>query len=88
MGVGDGGERRGQPPFGWVPEIKYSCLPKQEICMIFSPGKNGLSGVSLRSSFIISCQIGAAPVTPEVRVGCMGELSLFPTQTAVTKSSV
>src|SRR3989338_1304817 len=37
---------------------------------------------------VILFQIGAAPVTPEVSEGCMGVLSLFPTQTPTTYSGV
>src|SRR3989344_9593259 len=37
---------------------------------------------------VILFQIGGAPVTPEVSEGCMGVLSLFPTQTPTTYSGV
>jgi hypothetical protein len=46
------------------------------------------SGLLLNNSVMMSCQIGAAPVIPEVRSGSIGELSLFPTHTAVTYEGV
>ena len=52
-------------------------------------GLRGISSVlSLRSSTMMSCHIGAAPVIPDVRYGFIGELSLLPTQTTAVNDGV
>src|SRR3989344_2311444 len=83
MGVG-----RARQTEDSVPSIKYSLLPLQNFVMTERGFSGGFDGYFSRSMSVISLQMGVAPVMPEVSVGCMGVLSLFPTQTVTTKSFV
>lgn len=46
------------------------------------------SALFFNNSTMISCQMGAAPVIPDVRKGSMGVLSLLPTHTAARYDGV
>src|SRR3990167_8543669 len=85
-----------QSRVGSVPVMKNSLLfgksrqgsppPKASIInAVTLPGlENSSEDLPDKTSVIILCQIGVAPVTPEAICGFIGELSLLPTQTPTT----
>src|SRR3989338_6708002 len=57
-------------------------------CTIEEGISNGSSFLSFNTCVIIPFQIGAAPVIPDARFGCIGLSSLFPTQKQTTYEGV
>src|SRR3990167_688742 len=89
-----------QSRVGSVPLIKNSLLvgksrqgsppPKASIIKAVTlPGlENSSEDLPDKTSAMILCQIGVAPVTPEAICGFIGELSLLPTHTPTTYDGV